>query len=179
MPVSNHYASWISEEMVAMTLRPDMTWLEQISAVEALSECNLAGRPINYLIELTGKICFCGGPQEENLAEIFLQFIPARTSIALLRPAGQPPGDCEAEFHVRLSAAGYRIGNFSTRHAALAWLDHYPTQCARKGLQCGPDCPEAYSDTCPAIASRQPAVSPRLDVGPSAHPNRPGKSNAV
>ncbi len=179
MAQSNPFIRWIEDELAGLILTPDMSWLDQVSAVEALSAANLPGRPINYLIELSGKICFCNDPTEENLAEIFLQFIPARTCIALLRPAGQPPSDCEAEFHVRLSAAGYRIGNFSSREAALTWLALHPTPCAQRDLHCGPDCPEAYSAACPAIASRQPAISPRLDVGPAVRIEASDKSGST
>ena len=168
MPFANPNISWIDDELAGLTLSPSMSWTEQVSAIEALSEANLPGRPINYLIELKGKTCLCMGPLEENLAEIFLQFIPARTAIALLRPADQPPSDCEAEFHVRLSSAGYLIGNFSCRETALTWLALHPTSCAERNLHCGPHCPDAYSSTCPAIASREPAISPRQDLGPSA-----------
>ena len=176
MPFSNPHIDWIHDDLASLTLDTSMSWTDQITAIEALSETNLSGRPINYLIELKGQVCFCHGPDAENLAEIFLHSIPARTALALLRPVDQPPGDCEAEFHVRLSAAGYRIGNFDTRPAALAWLDQNPTPCAVRDLHCGPDCPEAYSSACPAIASRQPAISHRQEVGPGARPAMPGIS---
>ncbi|WP_203293297.1 hypothetical protein [Maricaulis parjimensis] len=170
MPQADKPVRKLSEDLVSLTLGPAMTWLDKVAAVEELSETNLAGRPLNYLIQLTGPISFCGGPNHENLAEFFLQFIPARTAIALLRPAGQAPSDCEAEFHVRLSAAGYVIGNFRHEDRALAWLEAHPTHCSELGLQCGPDCPEAYTSACPAVASREPQISPRLDVGPDAAP---------
>ena len=47
MPFSNPHIDWIHDDLASLTLDTSMSWTDQITAIEALSETNLSGRPIN------------------------------------------------------------------------------------------------------------------------------------
>ena len=114
MSRSRHTLDWISPDIAALTLSAGASWTDCLNAFEQLSEANLAGRPVNYLLQLSGPVSFACGPDGDNLADFFLDFIPARTALALVRPASPTPGP-----RLQQSHAVSRIGFVQLR---IVWL---------------------------------------------------------
>ncbi|WP_300541351.1 hypothetical protein [Maricaulis sp.] len=160
---------WIGQDVLSLTVMSGSSWLALLDAVETLSELNLSSRPVNYLIRLDGRASFADGGRADNLAEFFLRFIPARTALAVIHKTEFSGG--AAEFLSRLAAAGYQVATFSGTTPALAWLRRNPTRCQVRGLSCSPDCPEAYSPTCPAIGAAYRETTPVVpaDKVPPGH----------
>lgn len=178
MSRSRHTLDWISPDIAALTLSAGASWTDCLNAFEQLSEANLAGRPVNYLLQLSGPVSFACGPDGDNLADFFLDFIPARTALALVRPASPAPQACEVAFYTRLAAAGYQVGHFIRRDTAVSWLETAPTLCAQRNRQCNCACPDALSPDCPSVRAQRSLLPVRrlARSGPGQLPERQARS---
>lgn len=131
----------------------DAEWADLLTGVERLSEHNPSGRPVNYLLEFVGTATFSNRGRAENIAEFFLQFIPARTAVAIVRPAGLAESPGAKVFRTRLAEAGFLTGCFDTTDAARFWLELHPPQCCATARDCGPGCANAFTPECPPIGA--------------------------
>lgn len=129
----------------------DADWADLLSGVEALSERNPSGQPVNYLLEFSGDASFSDEGRSENIAEFFVQFIPARSAVAIVSATEISEAPGAIAFRTALAAAGFLTCCFHTNPAARFWLALHPPKCGTTRQRCGADCENALTADCPSI----------------------------
>ena len=62
----------LESQTLLLRFESDAEWTDLLTGVERLSEHNLSGRPVNYLLEFLGSAAFSNQGRAENIAEFFV-----------------------------------------------------------------------------------------------------------
>ncbi|BDX00273.1 MULTISPECIES: hypothetical protein [Maricaulis] len=151
MGQSRPHIDRLEDSVLQLRFDSDADWADLLTGVEGLSERNLSGSPLNYLLEFAGRVTFSNQGRAENIAEFFIQFIPARSAVAIVRPGDLADTPGAAVFRTRLAEAGFLTCCFDNSEAARFWLALHPPHCGSSASPCGPDCDRALSSDCPPI----------------------------
>jgi len=128
----------------------DANWTDMLAGVEALSERNPSGQPVNYLLEFAGTASFSDQGRSENIAEFFVQFVPARSAVAIVTPIDITESPGGIAFRTTLAAAGFLTCCFHDHGAAQFWLALHPPKCGSTRQRCGVSCEDAFTSDCPS-----------------------------